>query len=275
MPIGHTLYLNQMLQLSLGLQKNVKKNIRFMTKNKERLYLIDDIINVLNKASTIFDDYIAFNEACDQYSYHLISLLLSEYMCTSYTDEKLTLYDVVLSDTRYKYQFRPSVSFLKRESLHDAYNKWFHKYAPQMFSICNIHVNYDIHAECTYDDYYSNTSKSKSPMYEMTLNDNVYFNQNFYNNQYRKSYYEYDPEYEELDLLCLIWDMDKFIGSEKFINVLKHNNLRYKTDSFDLYDITGFRNSFCVAIYNKLIEDYKHDRYIITSIVDDLSFYFE
>lgn len=125
-------------------------NIRYTYINNKIQYLMEDIINALEVADQIFEQYLPFNEACEIYSYHIMHFLLSFYGAS--IERKNLEYDIINSDYRYKFgYFKMSAFFVYKKDIEDNYRKWIIRGACNIFSVLLIETLVDGKFECIMD----------------------------------------------------------------------------------------------------------------------------
>lgn len=255
-----------------------KLDIRYTCYKGKKIYLTDDICNVLDKAEEIFDKYIPFNQSCELYGYHTIRFLCIDCSFPAHTDPNILKYDVVGSDIRYRYGFRESHSFLDKEDIHKMYLKWFERSACEIF--CGLKIKNFCYGkfECdwtvTHIDTVNNYGNSFSqPSVSV-------FGQRAFSYAVLQSY-ENDPEYENLDLLCKMWGLDGLECSEAFEKNLRKHKIDSNIKFSKLYKVHDFRKQYEKAVfYNALknvnIKTLESEEYFNSSDqIDSLSFYFK
>lgn len=250
-------------------------DVRFTLYNSNRLYLIDDIINLCERADEMFEQYISFNEACDLYGYPIIRYLCNEYSLTAITGP-ITKYDIIYSDVRYKYFFKNSYSFLLRDDVKKMYNNWFYDSSCNICSgIQNVElVNSKFNCSINYYDENEdfNLNTTSRPLVSV-------FDQRSFLKEYT-NYYEKDPEFEKLEILCKVFELDCFKKDSKFEILLKKNKFKHSIMTEDTYDVFLFKQEYTKAVYFKSLIDLniittECNNYIISSIKkESINYYF-
>lgn len=256
----------------------MKLDIRYTCYKGKKIYLADDICNVLDKAEEVFNKYIPFNESCELYGYHIIHFLCNEFSFPAHTDHNLLKYDVVGSDTRYRYGFRESHSFLDKEDIHLMYLKWFERSACKIFYGLKVknfcYGKFECDWPVTHIDTVNNCGIDfRQPSVSV-------FEQRAFSYDVLQSY-EADPEYENLDLLCKMWGLDGLECSDAFEKALRQHKIDSNIKFSKLYKLYDFRKQYEKAVfYNALtitnIMTLESQEYFNSANqIDSLSFYFK
>ncbi len=229
----------------------MKLDIRFASLGNIKKYLTDDISNTIEKAQEVFEKYLPFYEACETYGYNLVRLICNEYSLLGFSNlEKtgdLLKYDVVYSDKRYKFSFKDSASFLDKNDFHQLYYKWFLrntksiKYRLKVLNVEESKFQCDL-ISFSEIEVSQNYIEIEHPFTSSVIDSSFSPDKGL-------SIYEYDPEYENLDLLYKVWGLDGLENKYQLEKELRQHKFNCNIKSSNLFSTYVFAEEYKKAVY--------------------------
>ncbi len=249
----------------------MKLDIRYDCSEGEKKYLIDDICNILEKSNEIFDKYLSFNEACELYSYNILKFLCNDNIPFE-NSSNILKYDVVSSDTRFKYPFRESQTFFDKNDVQVKYLDWFKRSTGSIINGLRVLNFCESKFECNCFEteiLAENIYSAETGIEPDSLSSN------------KLTFYEYDPEYESINLLYKMWGLDEIKKKEVFESILRRSDIAKKYKSVCLYRINDFKEQYEKVAYSNALMNIglrtmdSNEYFYSTNDNNSLSFYFK